>query len=188
MSGDQPGTTRLRQEFDMNLEVGLAILAVAIGLQLIPRPLGFDYRVPVILGAIGIFESFSFLRDHHDGSVLAALAGSLLLAAVAGAVRAPTVRLWVQDGQVWRRGGWLTAVLWVVTLAAHLGYDTLVTHGKTDVGSATILLYFAVSQAVQRLVLSARAARLPVNQGNDSSPRGLLWPSSAASTPAGDGR
>jgi hypothetical protein len=175
----------------MSLEFGLVILAVVIGLQLIPRPLGFDYRVPVVLGAIGAFESCSFLSGQHSGPVLAALAGSLVLAALAGAVRAPSVRLWVQDGQVWRRGSWLTALLWIATLAAHLGYDSLVTHGKTDVGTATILLYFAVSQAVQRVVLSARAARLLASQGSGAgsgSSSRELWPSSVTSTTAGDGR
>jgi hypothetical protein len=174
----------------MSIGIGLAVLALAIGMQLIPRPLGSDYRMPVILGAVGLFESFSFLRDHHDASVLAALAGSLALAVVAGAIRAPSVRLWWQNGQIWRRGGWLTAVLWIVTLAAHFGYDALVTHGKTDVGASTILLYFAVSQAVQRVVLSGRAARLPAagSAGPSASPTGLLWASSGRSAHDATGR
>jgi hypothetical protein len=149
----------------MSLEIGLVILAIVIGMQLMPRPLGGDFRIPVVLAAIGLFESVSFLRDHHGGSLVAALVGSLVLAAVTGAIRAPSVKLWVKDGQVWRRGSWLTGVLWIASLAAHFGYDTLVTHGKVDVGSATILLYFAVSLTVQRLVLATRAARLPVSGG-----------------------
>lgn len=153
----------------MSLEIGLVILAIVIGMQLMPRPLGGDYRIPVVLAAIGLFESVSFLRDHHGGSLVAAIAGSLVLAAATGALRAPSVKLWVQDGQVWRRGSWLTGVLWIASLAAHLGYDALVTHGSVDVGSATILLYFAVSQAVQRLILSARAVRLPVGGADGSS-------------------
>ena len=145
----------------MSAEVGLVILAIVIGLQLVPRPLRGDYRAPAILAAIGLFDAWSYLRDHHGASLVPALAGSLVLAAVSGAVRAPSVRLWVKDGQIWRRGTWLTAVLWVASLAAHVGYDALVTHGNADAGvaGATILLYFAVSQAVQRLLLSARAAR-----------------------------
>lgn len=174
----------------MSIEIGLVILAIVIGLQLVARPLGSDYRIPVILAAIGLFESYSFLSDHHSGPVLAALAGSIVLAVIAGVVRAPSVRLWSQDGQVWRRGTWVTAVLWVVTLAAHLGYDALVTHGKTDVGTATILLYFAVSQAVQRVVLSARAARLSDtgSAGSARSSSASLWASSGTAAPGGTGR
>jgi hypothetical protein len=163
----------------MSVEVGLVILAIVIGLQLVPRPLAGDYRAPVILAAIGLFEAYSYLRDHHGGSLVAALAGSLVLAAVSGAVRAPSVRLWAQGGQIWRRGTWLTAVLWIASLAAHVGYDALVTHGNADAGvaGATILLYFAVSQAVQRLLLSARAARLQA--GASPTAPGLRWGSSA---------
>jgi len=147
----------------MNVEVGLAILAVVIALQLVPRQLGSDYRMPAVLAATGLFEAFSYLRNYHGGSTVAALTGSLVLAAMTGALRAPSVRLWVQDGQIWRRGTWLTAVLWIASLAAHFGYDALATRGDSGAGvaGATILLYFAVSQAVQRVILSARAARIP---------------------------
>ncbi len=173
----------------MSIEIGLVILAIVIGLQLIPRPLGFDYRVPLILGAIGVFESYSFLRDHHGGPVLAALGGSLVLAVVSGLVRAPSVRLWIQDGQVWRKGSWVTAALWVVTLVAHFGYDALVTHGSADVGTATILLYFAVSQAVQRVVLSARAVRLTGTRSAGSAPSSdLVWAASGESASGASGR
>ncbi|HME66295.1 MAG TPA: hypothetical protein VKG61_15525 [Streptosporangiaceae bacterium] len=53
----------------------------------------------------------------------AALAGSLVLAAITGAIRAMTVRVWVEASQALRQGTWITALLWVVSLDAHLGYD-----------------------------------------------------------------
>ena len=34
--------------------------------------------------------------------------------------------MWVRGGQAWRQGNLLTAVLWLATLAVHLGYDRLV--------------------------------------------------------------
>jgi hypothetical protein len=172
----------------MSVEVGLAVLAVVIGLQLVPRPLGGDYRGPIILAAIGLFEAYSYLHDHHGASLVAALAGSLVLAAVSGALRTPSVRLWVKDGQIWRRGTWLTAVLWIASLAAHFGYDALVTHGNADAGvaGATILLYFAVSQTVQRLLLSARAARVQV--GAARTRPSVRWGSSARLRQSGTGR
>lgn len=82
-----------------------------------------------------------------------------------GAVRALTVRVWRQDGQLLRKGTWITAALWVISFAAHLGYDYLVAGhvaaGKngSNVGDATILLYLVVTLAVQRYVLMTRAAR-----------------------------
>jgi hypothetical protein len=78
-------------------------------------------------------------------------------------VRARTVRLWSQDGQTWSKGNWLTGLLWVVALAAHLGYDALVEHGHQSgggVGTATVVLYLAVSLGVQRLVAQFRASRM----------------------------
>ena len=61
----------------------------------------------------------------------------------------------------WSRGSWVTASLWIVALAAHLGYDALVAGHRTDgVGGATIVLYLAVSLGIQRLVVHQRAQRL----------------------------
>jgi hypothetical protein len=61
-----------------------------------------------------------------------------VLAAVFGALRAKTVRLWLQDGQAWSKGNWLTASLWIVAFAAHLGYDGRLAHahGASGVGPA----------------------------------------------------
>jgi hypothetical protein len=78
------------------------------------------------------------------------------------AIRAPTVRVWVDAGQAWRQGTWLTAVLWVVSLGVHLGYDYLV-EGKgsqSGLGTASLLLYFGVTFTIQRLILQARARRI----------------------------
>jgi hypothetical protein len=54
--------------------------------------------------------------------------------------------VWRENGQLLRKGTWLTAVLWILSLAAHLGYDELVAGhitGKNggNVGDATVLLY-----------------------------------------------
>ncbi len=99
----------------------------------------------------------------------AALLGSLVLAAVFGVLRAATVRIWLQEGRPWSRGSWVTASLWIVALAAHLGYDALVAdHSIAGLGNAAIVLYLAVSLGIQRLVVHQRAQRLqraqPVEQ------------------------
>ena len=75
-----------------------------------------------------------------------------MLAAIFGALRARTVRVWLDDGQAWSQGNWLTAVLWIASLAAHLGYDILVGHGNAirGLGVATIVLYLAISLGFQR--------------------------------------
>ena len=120
-------------------------------------------RLPLIIAIIGVVQLAQFLQHgHHGPGVFVALAGSLVIAAVFGAIRAATVRVWVDGGQALRQGSWLTAVLWIVSLGAHLGYDYLV-EGKgspTGLGSASLLLYFGVTFTIQRLILMARAQRI----------------------------
>jgi hypothetical protein len=144
-----------------NLIIGVAVLALLLSRQLVTRRLSESYRLSVILAVIGILNG----HPTDKGGIAVAVIGSLVIALVAGAVRAPTVRVWRgPDGQLLRKGTWLTLVLWIVSLAAHLGYDDLVAGhitGKNggNVGDATILLYLVVTLTVQRFVLLRRVAR-----------------------------
>ena len=149
-----------------NLVVGIAVLALFLSRQLVTRRLSESYRLSIILAAIGIYEFAQFLsgHPHDDGGIAVAVAGSLVLAAGFGAVRALTVRVWRENGQLLRRGTWLTALLWILSLAAHLGYDYVVAGhitGKNggNVGNATIILYLVVTLTVQRFILLNRVAR-----------------------------
>ena len=145
-----------------------AVLGFFIYRQLRVRPVQVNLRVPLILGAIGAVQLVGYLKTVHNGSdmVVAALAGSLVLAAVFGAVRARTVRIWSAGGQALSQGSWITAVLWLVSAAAHFGYDALVTPaGSKGLATASILLYLAVTYTVQRLIISNRAQRLPLSAG-----------------------
>jgi UDP-N-acetylmuramyl pentapeptide phosphotransferase/UDP-N-acetylglucosamine-1-phosphate transferase len=153
--------------------IGVAVLALLIYRQLRARPVNTSgLRLAAVIGVIGLIEAYQFIQHHHAGPVTyAALLGSLVLAAVFGVLRAATVRLWMQDGQPWSRGNWLTASLWIVALAAHLGYDALVAgHRTANVGDATIVLYLAVSLGVQRLVVHQRAQRLDAGPARDPAP------------------
>jgi hypothetical protein len=147
----------------VNLLIGLAILALLVYRQLQVRPVRANYRLPLILAVIGIIELTNFLQhNHHTSTIYLALAGSLVLAAITGAIRAMTVRVWFQAGQALRQGTWITAVLWVVSLGVHLGYDYLV-DGKgpqSGLGTASLTLYFAVTYTIQRFILQAKAQRI----------------------------
>jgi hypothetical protein len=164
----------------MSLIVGLVVVVWFLARQVTARPLAGGYRLPLILAVIGLLEfgAFltgggqqfaSFLKGHRsfstipDGrTIVVAVAGSLVLAVVTAAIRTPTVRLWWQDGQCWRKGTWITLALWIVSLGAHLGYDALIAHSthQAAIGNATLLLFFAVSLTVQRVMLGVRARRL----------------------------
>ncbi len=147
------------------LIIGVAFLGLLIYRNLVARPVRqASQRLYLILGVIGIIETVQYMQKNHvDATIaVAALAGSLVLAAVFGAIRALTVRVWMKGGQPWSQGNVLTAILWVIALGAHLGYDALIGHAKGvgDIGTATALLYLVVSLAVQRLIIMARAAKL----------------------------
>jgi hypothetical protein len=121
-----------------NLVIGLVVLVLVVSRQLTTRRLRENYQLLIILAVIGVVQFVAFLNGHphHDGAIVAAVVGSLVLA----------------------------AALWVVALAAHLGYDYLVAGHVTgknggNVGDATVVLYLAVSLAVQRYIMLARAAR-----------------------------
>jgi len=147
-----------------DIVLGVVVLGLLIYRQLRSRPVNASgLRLVAILAVIGLVQAYQFLDKHHSGAVTyAALGGSLLLAAVFGALRAATVRVWLQGGQPWTKGNWLTAVLWVIALAAHLGYDALVTPGRgsSGLGAATVVLYLAVSLGIQRVITQQRANRL----------------------------
>jgi hypothetical protein len=155
----------------LELIVGVAVLALLIVRTMRARPVRqASQRLFLILGVVGLIETYQYLQHHHAATttVAAALAGSLVLAAVFGALRAVTVRVWMREGQPWAQGSWITAVLWVVALAAHLGYDALLNTHKdiNGLGDATVVLYLVVSLIVQRVIVSARAAKLdPAGSG-----------------------
>ena len=148
-----------------NLLIGLAVLALILVRQMQVRPVRASMRLPLILAIIGIIELTQFFQHgQHRATpaVIAALAGSLVLAGLLGAVRAVTVRVWFDGGQALRQGTWLTVLLWLVSLGVHLGYDYLVI-GKgpaSGLGTASLTLYFAITYTIQRLILTARAERL----------------------------
>jgi nicotinamide riboside transporter PnuC len=149
-----------------DLVIGILVVALLVVRQLMKRPLSESYRLSVILAVIGVVEFVTFLSGHpgNDGKIVVAVIGSLVLAAIFGAARVPTTRVWRENGQLWRQGTWLTAVLWILAIAAHLGYDYLVAGhitGKNgnNVGDATILLYLVVTLTVQRFLLLSRVAR-----------------------------
>ena len=96
-----------------SLIISVLVLALFLSRQLVARRLSESYRLSIILAVIGIVEFANFLGGHpdDDGGIAAAVVGSLVIAAVFGAVRALTVQVWRENGQLLRKGTWLTAVL-----------------------------------------------------------------------------
>jgi hypothetical protein len=145
-----------------NIVLGLAVLALLVWRQTQKRLVREDRRpvVLVILAVVGIVQlSFYFKTASTSVSVVVALVTTLVLAAGFGVVRALSVRIWRQDGQLWRQGTWLTVVLWAAGFGVHIGLDALFGSAAAGLGAGSILLYLAVSLGVQRLVVQSRATR-----------------------------
>ncbi|OXM71658.1 DUF1453 family protein [Amycolatopsis vastitatis] len=147
----------------VNVVAGLAVLALLVVRQIRKRPLREDPRpvVLVVLLVLGILQLGTYLKVvPASAAVIALLVATLLLGAGFGAVRAWSVRIWREDGQLWRQGSRLTAVLWLVGFGVHIGLDALFDGVAHGLGVGSILLYLAVSLGVQRLFVQSRASRL----------------------------
>ncbi|HWC80179.1 MAG TPA: hypothetical protein VG756_09480 [Pseudonocardiaceae bacterium] len=149
----------------VNIVIGVVILALVLYRQLRKRTVRADSRpaVLLILLVLGVFELGTFGKTHSlSGIALTMLAVSLVIAAGFGVLRAYTVKLWREEGTLWRQGTYVTAALWLVAIGVHFGVDLLIEKENPVPGlaSAALLLYIAVSFGVQRLVVRARANRL----------------------------
>jgi hypothetical protein len=83
----------------VSIVISVAVAAVLVVRQLYAQPVNANFRLPLILGIIGLIELTNYLQKNHLGATaIVALVGSLALAAVLGAARAATVHLWMQGG------------------------------------------------------------------------------------------
>jgi hypothetical protein len=147
----------------VNVVAGIAVLALLLWRQTRKRSVREERRpvILVVLLVLGILQLSTYLKVvPASASVIALLAATLLLGAGFGAVRAWSVRIWREDGQLWRQGTWLTAALWLAGFGVHIGLDALFDGVAHGLGAGSILLYLAVSLGVQRLFVQSRATRL----------------------------
>ncbi|MET9416342.1 hypothetical protein ABZY03_19580 [Streptomyces klenkii] len=151
-----------------SIVIGIAIVALVIRRQLRTRPVhGKDG--PVLLGILGVlgvlalvFGVASVVKEHPlGGFTIALVAASFVVAAGFGVARARTVTVWrAPEGQLLRKGAPATTVLWLVSVAVHIGLDAWIDHttGTGLLGASTLYLYLAVTLAVQDLLVRRRAA------------------------------
>ncbi|MFE0022819.1 hypothetical protein [Amycolatopsis sp. NPDC059021] len=149
-----------------NIVIGLVVLAWLLSRQVQKRLVREDRKpiVLLILLALGLVQLGVFLKVSAAPStgIVLLLVVSLLVATAFGVIRAYTVRLWRSEGQLWRQGTWLTMGLWLAAIGVHIGLDFLIDGAATakGVGSASLLLYVAMSLGAQRLVVQSRANRV----------------------------
>jgi len=125
---------------------------------------------PVVIGLIGLYQLGAF-TDHHrlTAAVASALLGGIVAgAALTGAARASTVRLWRIEGVVLRQANWLTMGLWALTLALPFAtaWGAGTPGGSGGAGWASLLLLVGLTLGVQRAVLHRRARSQLVAAGS----------------------
>jgi hypothetical protein len=153
-----------------SIVIGVVILLYVLVRQVQKRPVRESRgpRLMLILLVIGVIDLGQYVGRHpFNGTAIAVLVGSLVVAAAFGALRAYTVRLWREGGVLFRQGNVLTMILWVVAIGAHFGLDLLIdrTGGGSGLASSALTLYIAVSLGVQQLVVLSRASRLAAATG-----------------------
>lgn len=144
------------------VEIILAVIVLGwvILRQLRPRPLKRWPVVGIFLTGLGVLAAIAVLSKHaFSSSAAGALSLSLSIGAALAIARAFTVRLWPDPAgaAVIRQGNGLTALLWLLGAALHVGIDHI---DRSGVGSATIQFYFGLMLIVQSVVLNARARPL----------------------------
>ncbi len=152
-----------------NILIGLVVLTWLIWRQLQARRADRPPVVLLVISALGAASlGFAIATTTPTSAAILLLATSFVAAGGFGVARGYTMRIWRTDGTLWRQGNWLTAALWLISFGIHLGLDFAVdaVNSTRGLGSASILLYLAVSLAAQRLTVRSRsheALRKPSN-------------------------
>ncbi|WP_186525966.1 hypothetical protein [Leekyejoonella antrihumi] len=145
----------------------VAVLVFVVVRQLRPRALRDNpLKLPLVLGAIGLFNAQSYLVDHATlsvGDVTGVVVG-LGLAAVIAWPRSRSMQVyqgadgtWMCRGSASTIGWWLAAVL--AHLVAAIGIPALFgegVHGMSGLENSTVMIYLAVTLGMQFWFLHER--------------------------------
>lgn len=148
----------------VEVAVAAVVLVWVVVRQVQARPLIARTMMifPAVLAAAGVAE---LLRaPAHGGSLTQAditwIAIDLAAAVVTGGLRAPTVRLFERNGELWRQGSLLTVALWLVSIGAREAIGVIGGHdGAGPALDHGLLLSFGISLAAQYAVIALRGRR-----------------------------
>jgi len=147
------------------IAIGALLAVILIVRQVRPRPLNEGFPIlPTVFGVLGVaamaFGVASVVKAHPVPTTAWVLVtATFILAILFGWLRATTVRVWRRDdGVAMRRGTGWTTLLWLVSIAVHigigLGIDALDRGGL--LGDATLYLYISLTLGAQLFALRAR--------------------------------
>jgi hypothetical protein len=152
-----------------------AIVVLLIGRRFVGQPL----RAQSLLIPVGLtaWAGYQLAGQHMTGADLGFLLICAVLGLASGAARGVTVHLYPREGHLWMRYGWLTAAVWVASIALRVGLVAGAHLAGVGLSSgSTILLTFGVSLIAEAGVVGARAARtgLPYAPGRRAMATGRL--------------
>jgi hypothetical protein len=142
----------------VDVVVAIALVAWIVVRQVQPRPVNVRQLLilPAILIVIGASEVSKAAPSGHSltSTDVTWLAVDLAVAVISGLARAATIRLFEQDGELWRQGTRVTVALWLASIAARVVIALLGSHhGAGKVLDDGLLLSFGVSLIVQSAVI-----------------------------------
>lgn len=175
------------QSTDVQVLLFLAIIVWRLVRKMQERPVKTDgqrWRLPVILAAVGAYETVSLTHGAHplkfDAADITYLVVAGAISVLLGLVRGSTVRLTDRGGQLTQRYTLLTAFLWVATVAVRLGMDLAASHSfgvASAVTGTSILMMFGLSLLGESAIVALRVGSM------GGAGRGTTFPA-AASTAA----
>ncbi len=142
--------------------IALVVLVWVIRRQMSERRVGARraYTIPLIMAVIGVVGLVND-KSHTDkllsGTGLGLLAVGVVIGVGMGVVRALSQRLYWRDGVAYTRGTGWTLALWLGTVALRIGMAALGAVLHAPEGTGEILIFLALTLAVQNVVLMRRA-------------------------------
>jgi hypothetical protein len=129
---------------------------------------GGRFKLAIIYAVVGIAVGGFALP--HGPAAIGLLVLSLALSAVCGVARGRLTRIWVENGQVLRRGTAVTVGLFLGLVAVKFGIGTYEYFaGIKDAGFGDVMLMIAIMVAAQAEIVYQRAQALVRSQ--ESAPR-----------------
>ncbi len=146
--------------FTIAFDVVIAALILYRQTRVRPVPRTLHARLPIFLGVIGLIQILDYANGHHVSAsdFWLILGATVVGAAVLGAVRALTVKIWESNRWIVRQGTWLTMALWVLSIVIHFTSTIGATHlDAADVEWASFLLFLALTLGAQAYGVHRRA-------------------------------
>ena len=159
----------------LNYVVIAALVVWVLTRQLKARPVVARklFVLPIILAVVGIGSLDSAVPKgaHFTSTDATWLAVDLTATVVFGVLRGVSIRLYPEDGVLWRKGTWLTLAGWLLSFAVRAGIGVLAAdNGAKVVASSALMLSFGVSLGVQGAIVYLRGLQAGVPFASE--PRG----------------